>query len=649
MSAVIIPSAPLPIVPAPAAPALLAPTAPAAAAHTGMGSIPYAGGVTFRVWAMFADSVSVAGDFNGWTSIALAQDAPGSDYWSVDIPGANVGQAYKFVLPYAAKPGRNNLRMDPYATSLAPDGYGGMNAVVTDTTVAYEGAGYATPAWNEAVLYELHIPTFSSDPTKPPAGTFDTAMVRLPELAQLGVNAIEIMPLGQFPGNAGTGYNPGYIFAVDPDFGGPDGLRTYVNATHSQGIALILDVVYNHVNGLDMWQFDGWSIDGKMCPWCAPQFQRSINGGIYFFQDERAHTPYSHARFDAGRPEVYNYLLDNVKRWLELRFFDGLRFDSVVSIRNIQDEFDNWKLEQPVQKGIDLLTGMNQHVQSTQGWKIMIAEDLQGDSSITIPLSSGGYGFNAQWDDSFCGKVRWAAIAPSDSQRNIGDLAGSIAGMNGINAFRSILYSENHDQDDPKSSTNGRLPQLIGNGQADTWFAKKQSTLAACVVLSAPGIPMLFMGQEFLEYRPFPNYGSDPQPIDWGRKDTYNGIWALYRDMIHQRRNWNNNTRGLRGPNVHVLPVFGDNILVYHRWDQGGGGDDVMIICNFANQSYANYTVGMPRSGMWRIRFSSDSGYYGFGNWPTYDTDANGPAMNGMPCSADVSIGAYTCLVLSQD
>lgn len=479
-------------------------------------------------------------------------------------------------------------------------------------------------------------------------------MVRLPELAQLGVNAIEIMPLGQFPGNAGTGYNPGYIFAVDPDFGGPDGFRTYVNATHALGMAVLLDVVYNHVNGLDLWQFDGWSIDGNICPWCNGHAANYMDGGIYFFEDGRAHTPYSHARFDVGRPEVCQYLFDNVTRWLEDRFLDGLRFDSTVSIRNIQDQFGNWSLVQAVPEGIALLKRLNQHVSSTQGWKIMIAEDLQGDASITTPVDAGGYGFNAQWDNNFCGKLRWAATAPADNQRSIGDLAGAIAGMDGANAFRSIVYSENHDQDDPQGARGGRLPAIIGNGVADSWFARKQLTLAACVALSVPGIPMLFMGQEFLEYRPFPNYGGppgnfgDPQPIDWSRKDTYSGIWALYRDMIGLRRG-GSNTRGLCGPNVHVLPVFGDNVLVYHRWDQGGPGDDVVVVCNFANQSYANYQIGVPNPGSWRVRFNSDSSLYGFGNWPSYDTEGNGPAMNGMPYCANLSLGAYTCLVLSQD
>lgn len=624
-------------------------TAPASPDHKGMGSIPYAGGVTFRVWSLFADSISVVGDFNGWSAGAtpLARDGV-SNYWSVDVRGAAAGQAYKFFVSNAANPSHNPYRMDPYASSIIQDANGNMNAVVASRDATYDGSTYSTPAWNEAVIYELHIPTFNAIAGSP--GTFDTAVVRLPELAQLGINAIELMPLGQFSGSASTGYNPGYIFAVEDAFGGPDEFRIFVNAAHALGIAVILDVVYNHVDGLDLWQFDGWSIEGRTCSWCQPQPPPvAVDGGIYFFEDSRAHTPFSHARFDVGRPEVRQYLFDNVTRWLEDRFLDGLRFDSVVSVRNIQDQYQNWQLVQPVAEGISLLQSFTQHVQDTQPWKIMIAEDLQNDPAITTPLESGGYGFNAQWDDNFCGKLRWAATAPIDNERNIPDLANTLAAMSGANAFQSILYDENHDKDDPRQG--GRLPAIIGNGQADNWFAKKQSTLAACVALTCPGIPMMFMGQEFLEYRPFPNYGGYPQPIDWSRKDTYSGIWTLYRDMIRLRRNWNNNARGLYGPNIHVLPVFDDNVLVFHRWDQGGQGDDVVVICNFANQRYQNYNIGMPRVGMWRVRFNSDARFYDayFDDWPSFDTDANGPAVNGMPCSADVSFGAYTCLVLSQD
>src|SRR5260370_1214491 len=489
---------------------------------------------------MFADSFSGGGDFNNWSTTAtpLARDGT-SNYWSVDVPGAAVGQAYKFFLPYAGKPGHNAYRMDPYARSIKADANNVMNAIVASSGTAYDGGSYSTPLWNEAVIYELHIATFNA--TAGSTGTFDTAMVRLPELAQLGVNAIEIMPLGQFSGSASTGYNPGYIFAVEDAFGGPDGFRTYVNAAHSLGIAVILDVVYNHVDGLDLWQFDGWSIEGRFCSWCAPQPPPvSVDGGIYFFPDNPAHTPYSHAPFAVGRPAAAHYLFHNVT-----------------------------------------------------------------------------------------GRLRGAGRAEK--------------------LLPPIWYDNNHDREDP--GRGGGLPAIMGRGHANNCFAKRQPPPAPWVVLTAPAIPMLFMGQEFLEYRPFPNYGGYPDPIDWGRKDTYRGIWTLYRDMIWLRRNWYNNTRGLRGRNVHVLPVFGDNVLVYHRWDLGGPGDALVVVCNFANQRYANYQIGIPRSGIWRLRFNSGSHDYDgyFDNWPSFDTEANGPALNGMPYSANVSLGAYTCLVLSQD
>jgi 1,4-alpha-glucan branching enzyme len=139
---------------------------------------------------------------------------------------------------------------------------------------------------------------------------------------------------------------------------------------------------------------------------------------------------------------------------------------------------------------------------------------------------------------------------------------------------------------------------------------------------------MIFEGQEFLEWSAFPNYGADPQPLDWGLRSQFSGIWNLYRDLIRLRRNWFNNTRGLRGANTHVLPVFSDNMLVYHdRYDQSGEGDDVIVVCNVANQGYTSYPIGFPRTGMWRVRFNSDSSAYDayFGNWNSFDTLADGP------------------------
>lgn len=161
----------------------------------------------------------------------------------------------------------------------------------------------------------------------------------------------------------------------------------------------------------------------------------------------------------------------------------------------------------------------------------------------------------------------------------------SLNALSGPNAFKCVVYTENHDKDDP-SGGGGRLPDLIHPGQSDSWESKKRSTLAAAVVMTAPAIPMIFEGQEFLAWQPFPNGGPQPAQIDWTMATTFVGITRLYRNMIHLRRNWFNNTRGLQGANLHILPVFADNVLVYHRWDQGRAGDDVVVVCNFSNVGY---------------------------------------------------------------
>ncbi len=621
---------------------------PVSSARPGMGAVPYEGGVTFRVWARFAGSVSVAGTFNAWSTAAnaLARDGD-SGYWSVDVPEAKAGDQYLFFIPGA---GNGGYRMDPYAGQVIQNN-GSLNAVVASRDTPYVTGGYATPRWNEAVLYELHIPTFTTDPANGPsnAGTLDSALKKLGDLADLGVNAIELMPLGEFEGLSATGYNPGYIFAVEDTYGGPDEFRDFVNTAHAGKLAVLVDVVYNHTGNTDLWQFDGWFTAKQFCPYPhADSEPQSTQGGVYFYEDSRAHTDFAHTRFDYGRPEVQQYLVDNATRWLQDRFVDGLRFDSVVNIRGVQVGSDYMG---DIADGKALLCRINQQVQSSQPWKLTIAEDLQGYGAITEPVEAGGFGFGAQWNNDFCFALRNAVLPADDAERPVSAVGDQIAAISGAGAFRSVIYTENHDRDDPGQG-GGRVPDRISPGASDSWAAKKRSTLAAAVMLTSPGIPMLFQGQKFLEWRPFPTNGNpDPSPVDWSLRTKFSGIRDLYRDLVHLRRNWFNNTRGLRGANTHVLPVFADNVLVYHRWDQGGAGDDVVVVCNFANQGYETYTIGLPRGGMWRVRFNSDAGAYDgyFGNGNSFDTMADGPALHGMPFSGNVGLAPYTCVILSQD
>jgi hypothetical protein len=173
-----------------------------------------------------------------------------------------------------------------------------LAGISTIDLVRLGGDDFKMPPHNELVIYELHIGTFRrTSPDKP--GTFDDAIGGLDHLKRLGVNAVEVMPIAEFAGDLSWGYNPALPFAIGQAYGGADGFKRFVKAAHERGIAVILDVVYNHFgpSDLHLWQFDGWSENGL--------------GGIYFYNDDRANTPWGQTRPDYGRPEVRQYIRDN--------------------------------------------------------------------------------------------------------------------------------------------------------------------------------------------------------------------------------------------------------------------------------------------------------------------------------------------------
>jgi 1,4-alpha-glucan branching enzyme len=588
-----------------------------------MGATVYDGGTTFRVWAPFAERVAVAGAFNAWSETAtpLAPDAPG--YWSADVPGVRAGDEYEFVIVN----GHTYWRNDPYARHMT---HSAGSSIVHDPAFAWAGDGYRTPAWNDLVIYEIHTGTFNDAPGGAP-GDFGGVIAKLPYLRDLGVNAIELMPSMEFATDFSWGYNPAQIFSIESAYGGPDALKRLIQAAHDLGIAVIFDVVYNHLGpaDLDLWRFDGWSEHGR--------------GGIYFYNDDRAHTPWGDTRPDYGRPEVRQYLRDNVRMWLEEFRFDGLRWDATAYIRNVDglnddpagDIADGWRLMQELHGEVD----------ARQPWKLSVAEDLRENAWITRRPAAGGAGFDSQWDGRFADTVREVVIPPDDTVRSMASVAAVVARTFDGDACRRVIYTESHDE---VANGKARVPQEIWPGNTGSWYARKRSTLGAALVLTAPGIPMLFQGQEFLEDEWF----RDVTPLDWSRRDTYAGIVQLYRDLIRLRRNWFDTTRGLQGHHVNVHHVNdGEKMLAFHRWDRGGPRDDVVVVANFTTRSRTGYRVGFPRPGAWKVRLNSDWNGYGadFADQPGFDAEAVPVAWDGMPCSAELGIGAYSVLVLSQE
>jgi len=586
-----------------------------------LGATVHDGGTTFRVWAPHAEAVCLAGTVNGWAPEATPLVREGGGCWSTWVAGVGPGAEYKYVIDHG---GERLWRVDPYARAVSGPHDNGV--VVAPVRPAVR---FAMPRRNELVIYELHVGTFHDEPGGPP-GDFRTAAERLDHLQQLGVNAVEVMPQAEFAGSFSWGYNPGHIFAVERAYGGRDGFRAFVEAAHGHGIAVLLDVVYNHLGpqALDLWRFDGWGPPGR--------------GGIYFYNDGRAATPFGDTRPDYGRPEVRRFLRDNARMWLEEYGVDGLRFDATAYIRNVEGRDGDPDRDLP--EGWSLMAEINSELHRRWPSTFTVAEDLKGNGWLTRPGPEGGAGFDAQWDGGFVGAVRAALTAVEDGHRDVGAVAAAIGGRHDGDPFQRVVYTESHDE-----VANGRvrLPEAICPWDAASWYAKKRSTLGAALVLTAPGVPMLFQGQELLE----DDWFHDQDPVDWSKRDRFAGILLLYRDLIRLRRNLDGVSGGLCGPHVSCFHVNGrDKVVAFHRWDRGGPGDDVVVVANFANRGYLAYTIGLPAGGRWRVRFNSDwQGYDpSFEGWCSLDLDARPARRDGLGWEGEVGLGPYTAVILGR-
>ena len=586
----------------------------------GMGAIPHSGGVAFRVWAPHAQRVAVIGSFNGWDANKHPMQAEERGYWYTNVAEANVGDQYKFLLTTAQGEFK---RIDPYAREVI-NSVG--NAIVHEPSFDWEGDEFQLAPWNELVIYELHVGTFNDENDNRP-GKFTSVSARLGHLMKLNVNAIQIMPVAEFATDRSWGYNPANIFAVESAYGGPVALKRFVKRTHEYGIAVILDVVYNHFGpgDLDLWQFDGWSENNR--------------GGIYFYNDDRSSTPWGDTRPDYGRGEVRQFILDNAAMWFEEYHVDGIRIDGVSYIRSVYgpdgvDLADGWRLLQEI----------NTLIAQKNPGRITIAEDLQNNAWVTKDIGAGGAGFSAQWDPNFVHPIRQAVITPQDEQRSLAAIRNALCYRYDENAFARVIYSESHDE---VASGKARVPQEVDPQDPKGWYAQKRSTLAAAMVFTAPGIPMLFQGQEFLEGGWF----RDTVPVDWDQHDEFQGIVRLYRDLIRLRLNHDGLTRGLCGQFIQVYHLHEERkVIAFHRWDKGGPADDVVIVANFLHEAQEGYVIGFPAAGTWKLRFNSDWQGYSedFGGHPSADVTAEPGLTDGLPFHAACSIGPYSVLIFSR-
>lgn len=576
------------------------------------------GGYRFSVWAPHAEGVSVIGDFNNWNANAHICQVDDQGVWSVDVSEAEPGQGYK----YAIQVGEQRFdRIDPRAREVS-NSVG--HSLIMEENFDWEGIEFTMPHWNELVIYELHIGTFHTSEGQ--VGTFDSAIERLPYLKELGINAIEVMPLAEFAGDISWGYNPAHPFAVESAYGGVNGLKRFIREAHKLGIAVIIDVVYNHFgpSDLDLWQFDGWSENDK--------------GGIYFYNDWRSATPWGDTRPDYGRQEVRQYIFDNAMMWLEEFRADGLRYDMTLYIRAADHDQNNIN-----EDGYSLLQWINSEVANRFPGKITIAEDLQNNSKLTESIEHGGGNFDAQWDAGFVHPVRETIIASEDSHRSLQTICDAILHKYNHDVFERVIYTESHDE---VANGKQRVVSEIDPSENPNRYAVKQSTLGACLMMTAPGIPMLFQGQEFLVDEWF----RDTVPLDWFRADRYDSVVRMYRDLIALRTNRSGLTAGLTGQKVQIIHCNDDDkIIAFHRAKEGGCHDDVMVILKFSDQAAMDYRIGFPSPGKWNLVFNGDSDVYGEHQDGTQaeGIETEPIEYDQQPQSANVHLGAYSCLIYS--
>jgi len=584
-----------------------------------LGAQVHDNGVDFSVWAPFAKEVALLQwlEFE-WGETPMQSDGEG--YWVIHDVKAEPGQMYKYRI--TAQNGEKLDRNDPYARQLTDSDNG--SSVIVASDFEWDNADkFVSVPKEKAIIYELHVGTFNKPDASTP-GTFENAIEKLDYLRDLGVNYVELMPVTSMATGHGWGYAPNYIFSVENAYGGRRGLLEFVKACHEKGIGVILDVVYNHFFGeSDLWRYDGWSENNR--------------GGIYFFNDERGDTPWG-GRPDYGRAEVRQFILDNVTMWLTEYNIDGLRVDSTIYMRNIDGNNDKHELDIP--DAWSLLAEINELAHKINPHALMIAEDNSTNEGIVKPTKDGGMGFDAQWEVGFPHVIRDSlGITHNADQPPLQGLEWELGHSYTGSAFDKVIFGDSHD-----TAANGssRLNEAATPGNAESLSARQRVLLASAISLTAPGIPMLLQGQEFMQEGAFNEW----QMLEWEKTEQFKGIVLAHKHLIDLRLNAFDNTRGLLGQFTQVIHRDDHNsVLAFHRKDKGGPLDDTIVIVNFGESKFTDYELFLPSAGEWTIRFNS--------SWKGYNIDFPESQISrvtaGEDLKATLELPDYTTLILSKD
>ena len=270
-------------------------------------------------------------------------------------------------------------------------------------------------------------------------------------------------------------------------------------------------------------------------------------------------------------------------------------------------------------------------------WVLTIAEDLKGHSVVTDLPEHNGLGYGSQWDMKFVHPVREVLIDTHDDGRDLQKIVDALEFTYSGDVFKRVVYTESHDE---VANGQARVPEEIQPGDAESGFAKKRAILGIVLTLVAPGIPMLFQGQEFIE----DEYFQDTEGLDWKKHSRHSGIQKLVRDAIHLRTGKSEGTFGLREQELKIGHFNNENkVLSFVR----GKSEPVLIVFNFGNQDFTEYGIGLENEMQWKLRFDS--------SWKGYDdsfSDVEVPEMklekavtDGSDWTGKINIPGYSCQI----
>lgn len=650
-------------------------------AQTPLGANLVPGGATFRTWAPEASEVYIAlkspagaahTDFQKNPDDLLVKDA--HDFWAGFVPGVRDGDLYRF---YVVGKDGEGFKRDPYARELEFNGYPECNCVVCDPgSYPWHDAGFRPPAFGDLIIYQFHIGVFYAEDAagkdiRPHRVCKILDVVdRIEYFADLGVNAVMPLPFQEFQGENSLGYNGTDLFSPEMDYAVPaaeleryvgrvnrlliakglaplttaqltgqvNQFKAFIDLCHLYGIAVIADVVYNHAGG----GFDKQSI------WFFDFQPRTTDNNSLYFTDK------DHAGgrvFAFWKQEVRQFLIDNGKALLQEYHVDGLRYDQVTVIA----ENGGWNFAQD-------LTGTLRFVKPQA---VQIAEYWDQDPGSRwkgVAVPPYGMGFDIGYSDGLRDVLRGA----------IAQAAGGRAASVNLDPLRDALYLtykdpgrwtvfqciENHDLLDFNHTGRDRQPRiaaLADPSNARSWYARSRAKVATGLLLTAPGVPMIFMGQEFLEDKYWTDWPGRPELLIWwegleGKDKHMSDQHRFTRDLMWLRRKH----PALRGEGLNVFHVRNDNrIIAMHRW-LPGVGRDVVVVASLNESTFYDrgYRLGFPQGGHWHEVFNSDV----YDQWFNPNAQGNpggitaaGPGWDGLPTSADITLPANSLLVFARD